>query len=69
MSSSVFKDYPSSSSALLATSNNSITTTTTTTEDDIGGLAKCDKNLVVFINKNGNVSMDQTALQDLLGKF
>ena len=45
MSSSVFKDYPSSADEC----------------------EKADSNLVVFINKNGSVSVDQTALH-LLGK-
>lgn len=28
-----------------------------------------DSNLVVFINKNGSVSVDQSALHDLLGTY
>lgn len=30
---------------------------------------KSDNNLVVFLNKNGSVSVDHLALQDLLGKL
>lgn len=65
MSSSVFKDYPCSSS-LVTTASNIVTNTTSSGDQP---LTKCDNNLVVFINKNGNVSMDQTALQDLLGEY
>lgn len=50
MSSSVFKEYPSSHAT-----------------DD--GESKLESNLVVFINKKGGVSVDQSALQDLLGKY
>lgn len=35
-------------------------------EGDNGEL-KTDSNLFVFINKNGSVSVDNAALQDLLG--
>lgn len=31
------------------------------------GESKTDSNLLVFINKNGSVSVDHAALQDLLG--
>lgn len=37
--------------------------------DEGGAAAKFDSNLVVFINKNGSVSVDHSALQDLLGKL
>lgn len=33
------------------------------------GVGKVDNNVVVFINKNGSVSVDHSALQDLLGKL
>lgn len=72
MSSSVFKDYPCSSSLATTATSNIVTDTTSSGDQPLvvgGGLTKCDNNLVVFINKNGNVSMDQTALQDLLGEY
>lgn len=37
--------------------------TETTTKNDIA-----DQNLIVFINKNGGVTVDQSALQDLIGE-
>lgn len=54
MSSSVFKEYPSSNIV---------------DGGDTESGVKTDSNLVVFINKNGSVSVDHSALQELLGMF
>lgn len=38
-------------------------------EDEVAGTdEKADSNLIVFINKDGDVTVDQSALQDLIGK-
>lgn len=46
--------------------SNSVFTEHPSAEGD-NGESKVDSNLIVFINKNGSVSVDQAALQDLLG--
>lgn len=36
---------------------------------DEGATKAADTNLIVFIDKDGDVTVDQSALQDLIGRF